>query len=85
MKGHYAKAKSGEIKEFTGISNLLKRQLMLFTSIDTSELSVMKSGNDVDDIFLIISDLMFILCDKILGKNILKPKENYLATIRLLV
>lgn len=43
VKGHYAKARSGEIKEFTGISNPFETPTNAIYSIDTSELSIEKS------------------------------------------
>lgn len=33
-----------------------------------------------DDIFQLFSNLMFVLCDKILGKNILKPNRKLFSS-----
>ncbi len=56
VKGHYAKARSGEIKEFTGISNPFEEPANAIFSIDTSELSVEKSVVMMfDDVFPLLA------------------------------
>lgn len=56
VKGHYAKARSGELKEFTGISNPFEVPTNAIYSIDTSELSIKESVIMVfDDIFQLIA------------------------------
>ena len=56
VKGHYAKARSGEIKEFTGISNPFEIPTHAIFSIDTSELSVEESVIIMfDDIFPLLA------------------------------
>ncbi len=52
VKGHYAKARSGELKEFTGVSNPFEQPNNAIYSIDTSELSIEESVEMLfDDIF----------------------------------
>ena len=56
VKGHYAKARTGEIKEFTGVSNPFETPTHAIYSIDTSELSVERSVDMMfDDIFPLIA------------------------------
>ena len=56
VKGHYAKARSGEIKQFTGVSNPFEMPTNAIYSIDTSELSVEESVDMMfDDIFPLIA------------------------------
>lgn len=56
VKGHYAKARSGEIKEFTGISNPFETPTNAIYSIDTSELSIEKSVDIMfDDLFPLLA------------------------------
>lgn len=56
VKGHYAKARTGEIKEFTGISNPFEMPTNAIYSIDTSELSIDESVVMMfDDIFPLIA------------------------------
>jgi adenylylsulfate kinase len=56
VKGHYAKARSGEIKEFTGVSNPFETPIDAIYSIDTSELSVEQSVVMMfDDIFPLLA------------------------------
>ncbi len=43
VKGHYAKARSGELKQFTGISNPFEEPVNALYSIDTSELPIQES------------------------------------------
>lgn len=43
VKGHYAKARSGELKEFTGVSNPFEKPTNSAYSIDTSKLSIQES------------------------------------------
>jgi adenylylsulfate kinase len=56
VKGHYAKARSGEIKEFTGVSNPFEEPTHAIYSIDTSELSIDESVLMMfDDIFPLLA------------------------------
>jgi adenylylsulfate kinase len=56
VKGHYAKARTGEIKQFTGVSNPFETPTNAIYSIDTSELSVEESVDMMfDDIFPLIA------------------------------
>ena len=56
VKGHYAKARSGEIKEFTGVSNPFEEPTNAIYSIDTSELSIEESFAILfDDIFPLLA------------------------------
>lgn len=56
VKGHYAKARSGELKEFTGVSNPFEMPTNAIYSIDTSELSIKESVTMMfDDIFQLIA------------------------------
>ena len=56
VKGYYAKAKTGEIKEFTGVPDLFETPTNALYSIDTSELSVEESVLMLfDDIFPLIA------------------------------
>lgn len=56
VKGHYAKARSGEIKEFTGVSNPFEMPTNAIYSIDTSELSIEESVTILfDDIFQLLA------------------------------
>lgn len=43
VKGHYAKARIGEIKDFTGVSSPFETPTNAIFSIDTSELSIKES------------------------------------------
>jgi adenylylsulfate kinase len=55
VKGHYAKARSGEIKEFTGVSNPFEEPTNALYSIDTSSLSVEESMTILfDDVFQLL-------------------------------
>lgn len=56
VKGHYAKARAGDIKEFTGVSNPFEMPTNAMYSIDTSEISI-REGVDMlfDDIFPLIT------------------------------
>lgn len=56
VKGHYAKARSGEIKEFTGISNPFETPTNAIYSIDTSDLSIEESVDMMfNDIFQLLA------------------------------
>jgi len=56
VKGHYAKARSGEIKEFTGVSGRFETPTNALYSIDTSEISIEESVTILfDDIFHLIT------------------------------
>ncbi len=56
VKGHYAKARTGEIKEFTGVSNPFEMPTNAIYSIDTSELSIGESVTYLfDDIFQLLA------------------------------
>jgi adenylylsulfate kinase len=56
VKGHYAKARTGELKEFTGVSNPFEVPNSALYSIDTSELSIEESVEFMfDDIFPLIT------------------------------
>lgn len=56
VKGHYAKARSGEIKEFTGVSNPFEKPTNTMYSIDTSELSIDESVVMMfDDVFPLLT------------------------------
>ncbi len=56
VKGHYAKARTGEIKEFTGVSNPFEFPTNAIYSIDTSELSVEESVDMMfDDVFPLLA------------------------------
>lgn len=56
VKGHYAKARTGEIKQFTGVSNPFEIPTNAIYSIDTSELSIDESVTYLfDDIFQLLA------------------------------
>ncbi len=56
VKGHYAKARTGELKEFTGISDPFEMPTNAIYSIDTSDLSIKESVSMLfDDIFQLIA------------------------------
>ena len=56
VKGHYAKARSGEIKEFTGVSNPFEEPTNAIYSIDTSKLSIDESVVMMfDDVFPLLA------------------------------
>ncbi len=56
VKGHYAKARSGELKEFTGVSNPFEMPTNALYSIDTSEISIEESVSMLfDDVFPLIT------------------------------
>lgn len=56
VKGHYAKARAGEIKQFTGVSNPFEMPTNAIYSIDTSELSIEESVTMLfDDIFQLLA------------------------------
>lgn len=56
VKGHYAKARTGEIKQFTGVSNPFEMPTNAIYSIDTSELSIKESVIILfDDIFQLLA------------------------------
>lgn len=56
VKGHYAKARTGEIKQFTGVSNPFEMPTNALYSIDTSELSIDESVTYLfDDIFQLLA------------------------------
>lgn len=56
VKGHYAKARTGEIKEFTGVSNPFEMPTDAIYSIDTSKLSIDESVTFLfDDIFQLLA------------------------------
>lgn len=56
IKGHYAKARSGEIKEFTGVSNPFEEPVNAIYSIDTTKLSINESVVMMfDDIFPLLA------------------------------
>ena len=56
VKGHYARARSGELKQFTGISNPFEEPTTALYSIDTSELSIEESTDlFFNDIFPLIT------------------------------
>jgi adenylylsulfate kinase len=56
VKGHYAKARTGEIKQFTGVSNPFEMPTNAIYSIDTSELSIDESVTYLfDDIFQLLA------------------------------
>ena len=56
VKGHYAKARTGEIPNFTGISNPFENPTSAIFSLDTSELTIHKSVTILfDDIFPLIT------------------------------
>ncbi len=56
VKGHYAKARSGEIKNFTGVSDPFELPTNAIYSIDTSEISIREGVNMMfDDIFPLIT------------------------------
>lgn len=56
VKGHYAKARAGEIKEFTGVSDLFETPTNAIYSIDTSEISIEESVDMLfDDIFPLLA------------------------------
>lgn len=52
VKGLYAKARRGEIKNFTGISARLKHPLHPALTLDTSKLSLEESVNQLLDLIL---------------------------------
>jgi adenylylsulfate kinase len=56
VKGHYAKARSGELKEFTGVSNTFEYPDNALYSIDTAEQTIEESVDTLfDDIFPLIT------------------------------
>ena len=56
MKGHYARARSGELKEFTGISNPFEAPTNAIYSVDTSNLSIEESAIMLfDDVFQLLA------------------------------
>ncbi|MGZ5191807.1 MAG: adenylyl-sulfate kinase [Flavisolibacter sp.] len=56
VKGHYAKARAGEIKEFTGVSDLFEMPSNAIYSIDTSEISIEESVDMLfDDLFPLLA------------------------------
>lgn len=56
VKGHYAKARTGEIKQFTGVSNPFESPTNALYSIDTSELSIEESVTMLfDDVFQLLA------------------------------
>lgn len=56
VKGHYAKARTGEIKEFTGVSDLFETPTNAIYSIDTSEISIEESVDMLfDDVFPLLA------------------------------
>lgn len=56
VKGHYAKARAGEIQGFTGISDVFEMPEKAIYSIDTTELSVDESVTYlIDDILPLIT------------------------------
>jgi adenylylsulfate kinase len=56
VKGHYAKARSGEISNFTGISNIFEIPTLAKYSLDTTEQSIEKSVDLLfNNIFPLIS------------------------------
>jgi adenylylsulfate kinase len=56
VKGHYAKARSGELKEFTGVSNPFEEPNSAIYSIDTAEISIEESVDLMfDDIFQLLA------------------------------
>jgi adenylylsulfate kinase len=56
VKGHYAKARTGEIKQFTGVSNPFEMPTNAIYSIDTSELSIDEGVTYLfDDIFQLLA------------------------------
>ena len=56
VKGHYARARSGELEQFTGISNPFEEPTTALYSIDTSELSIEESTDlFFNDIFPLIT------------------------------
>lgn len=56
VKGHYARARSGELKQFTGVSNPFEEPTTALYSIDTSELSIEESTDlFFNDIFPLIT------------------------------
>jgi adenylylsulfate kinase len=56
VKGHYAKARSGELKNFTGISNTFEEPKNAIYSIDTSSITINKAVEIMfDDIYPMLS------------------------------
>ena len=56
VKGHYARARSGELKEFTGISNPFETPTNAIYSVDTSNLSIEESSIMLfDDVFQLLA------------------------------
>lgn len=56
VKGHYAKARSGELKEFTGVSDAFEEPNTAIYSVDTTHLSIKESVDIIlDDIFPLIT------------------------------
>ena len=56
VKGHYAKARSGELKNFTGISNPFEMPTTATFNVDTSNSTINKSTDILfDDIFPLIT------------------------------
>lgn len=56
VKGHYTKARSGELKNFTGISNPFEMPNNAIFSIDTSTLTINKSVDVLfEDVFPLIT------------------------------
>jgi adenylylsulfate kinase len=56
VKGHYAKARTGELQQFTGVSNPFEMPTHAIYSIDTSDLSIEESVDMLfDNIFPLIT------------------------------
>jgi adenylylsulfate kinase len=56
VKGHYAKARAGELQDFTGVSGLFETPGNAIYSIDTTELSIEESVDYlIDDILPLIT------------------------------
>lgn len=56
VKGHYAKARLGEIKQFTGVSNPFEEPVNVLYSIDTTTLTIEESVEIMfDDVFPLLA------------------------------
>lgn len=56
VKGHYAKARLGEIKQFTGVSNPFEEPINALYSIDTTTLTIEESVEIMfDDVFPLLA------------------------------
>lgn len=56
VKGHYAKARLGEIKQFTGVSNPFEEPISALYSIDTTTLTIEESVEIMfDDMFSLLA------------------------------